>query len=179
MEYAGRFAQRVLFFKHNVSPLDNHLRLSITYIYLFWLISYAFFCSFQFNSLIILHESSLSKKIFSGVAGIIVALGCCTAVGKLCYRHTCCPFTLSIEDALVELMDLSQSCASEQITSVSHWSRIQNGPAGPFWYKGFPLQEKQRSRILDWVGSEKTFSSIPERKYVFRQANLLQGPFMK
>ncbi|XP_065866173.1 uncharacterized protein [Euphorbia lathyris] len=46
----------------------------------------------------------------SGVAGIIVAISCCTAVGKLSSGRISCPMcTLSIEDVLVELMDLSHS----------------------------------------------------------------------
>ncbi|CAK7356733.1 unnamed protein product [Dovyalis caffra] len=46
----------------------------------------------------------------SGVAGIIVAISCCAAVGKLGSGRISCPlFTLSLEDVLVELMDLSHS----------------------------------------------------------------------
>ncbi|XP_043818026.1 uncharacterized protein LOC110626628 isoform X2 [Manihot esculenta] len=46
----------------------------------------------------------------SGVAGIIAAISCCAAVGKLGSGRTSCPmFTLSIEDVLVDLMDLSHS----------------------------------------------------------------------
>ncbi|KAF5453112.1 hypothetical protein F2P56_028049 [Juglans regia] len=49
----------------------------------------------------------------SGVAGIIVAISCCAAIGKLGSKCTCCPlFTLSIEDVLVQLMDLSHSLVS-------------------------------------------------------------------
>ncbi|KAF2323446.1 hypothetical protein GH714_035488 [Hevea brasiliensis] len=45
-----------------------------------------------------------------GVAGIIAAISCCAAVGKLGSGRISCPmFTLSIEDVLVELMDLSYS----------------------------------------------------------------------
>ncbi|XP_021646763.2 uncharacterized protein LOC110639941 isoform X2 [Hevea brasiliensis] len=46
----------------------------------------------------------------SGVAGIIVAISCCAAVAKLGSGRISCPmFTLSVEDVLVELMDLSHS----------------------------------------------------------------------
>ncbi|KAG5229167.1 LETM1 and EF-hand domain-containing protein [Salix suchowensis] len=46
----------------------------------------------------------------SGIAGIIVAISCCAAVGKLGSERISCPlFTLSLEDVLIELMDLSHS----------------------------------------------------------------------
>ncbi|XP_050231686.1 uncharacterized protein LOC126680583 isoform X2 [Mercurialis annua] len=46
----------------------------------------------------------------SGVAGIVVAISCCAAVGKLGSGRTSCPkFVLSIDDVLVVLMDLSHS----------------------------------------------------------------------
>ncbi|GKV16196.1 hypothetical protein SLEP1_g26875 [Rubroshorea leprosula] len=49
----------------------------------------------------------------SGVAGIIVAISCCAAVAKLGSGRTSYPFyKLSIEDTLVELMDLSYSIVS-------------------------------------------------------------------
>lgn len=42
-----------------------------------------------------------------------MAISRCAAVGKLGSKRTCCPlFTLSIEDVLVQLMDLSQSLVS-------------------------------------------------------------------
>ncbi|KAG6727838.1 hypothetical protein I3842_02G144400 [Carya illinoinensis] len=49
----------------------------------------------------------------SGVAGIIVAISCCAAVRKLGSKRTCCHlFTFSIEDVLVQLMDLSHGLVS-------------------------------------------------------------------
>ncbi|XP_012073417.1 uncharacterized protein LOC110008590 isoform X2 [Jatropha curcas] len=46
----------------------------------------------------------------SGVAGIIVATSCCAAVGKLGSGRISCPlFIFSIEDVLIELLDLSHS----------------------------------------------------------------------
>ncbi|KAG2722890.1 hypothetical protein I3760_02G147600 [Carya illinoinensis] len=48
-----------------------------------------------------------------GVAGIIVAISCCAAVRKLGSKRTCCHlFTFSIEDVLVQLMDLSHGLVS-------------------------------------------------------------------
>lgn len=55
----------------------------------------------------------LNTKFLSGVAGIILAISCCTAVRKLGAGRISCPsFSLSIEDVLVELMNLSHSLVS-------------------------------------------------------------------
>lgn len=49
----------------------------------------------------------------SGVAGIVVAISCCAAVAKLGPGRVRCPFfAFSIEDVMVELMDLSHSIVS-------------------------------------------------------------------
>lgn len=49
----------------------------------------------------------------SGVAGNILAISCCAAVGKLGSGRVSCPlFSASVEDALVELMNLSHRLVS-------------------------------------------------------------------
>ncbi|XWS20245.1 hypothetical protein CRYUN_Cryun31cG0083700 [Craigia yunnanensis] len=49
----------------------------------------------------------------SGVAGIIVAISCCSAVERLGSERTSCPLSkMSIDDVLVELMNLSHSIVS-------------------------------------------------------------------
>ncbi|XP_024177530.1 uncharacterized protein LOC112183395 isoform X1 [Rosa chinensis] len=49
----------------------------------------------------------------SGVAGIVVAISCCSAVAKLGPGHVKCSFfAFGIEDVMVELMDLSHSLVS-------------------------------------------------------------------
>ncbi|XAR67692.1 hypothetical protein NMG60_11002562 [Bertholletia excelsa] len=49
----------------------------------------------------------------SGVAGIVLAISCCAAVRKLGSGRLSCPlFSVSIEDVIVELMDLSHSLVS-------------------------------------------------------------------
>ncbi|XP_071731902.1 uncharacterized protein [Rutidosis leptorrhynchoides] len=49
----------------------------------------------------------------SGVAGVIIAISCCTAVKKLGSGRISCPqFSASIDDALVELRDLSRDLVS-------------------------------------------------------------------
>lgn len=155
MEYEGRFAHRILFFQHNVSPLDNHLCLSITYlpIHLFFFI----------------YKSSLSTKIFSGVAGIIVVLSCCTAVGKLCYRRTCCPFTLSIEDALVELMDLSHSLVPvDKLHQLATEAGFEMDLLTHFGTKVFP--SKRSEELGFWIGLAQKKISV-----AFQKENLFSG----
>lgn len=51
--------------------------------------------------------------MFSGVAGMIVAISCCAAVEKLGSERTSCPLSkMPIGDVLVELMNLSHSIVS-------------------------------------------------------------------
>lgn len=51
--------------------------------------------------------------MFSGVAGIVVAISCCAAVGKLgCGRISCTSLTFSVEDVMVKFMDLSHGLVS-------------------------------------------------------------------
>ncbi|KAH9714228.1 LETM1 domain-containing protein [Citrus sinensis] len=58
-------------------------------------------------------EFKLNRKTFSGVAGIIVAISCCVAIGKLGPGRISCPmFKMSIEDASIELMNISYSFVS-------------------------------------------------------------------
>lgn len=55
----------------------------------------------------------------SGVAGVILAISCCTAVRKLGLgRIACALFTESIDDVLVELMDLS--CSLVTVDKLHH-----------------------------------------------------------
>lgn len=62
--------------------------------------------------------SSLLKKwsieyAGSGVAGIIVAISCCVAIGKLGPGRISCPmFKMSVEDASIELMNISYGFVS-------------------------------------------------------------------
>lgn len=48
----------------------------------------------------------------SGVAGTIVAITCCAAVGKLSWRISCSLFSKSIEDALIELITTTRDLVS-------------------------------------------------------------------
>lgn len=52
----------------------------------------------------------LKQREFSGVAGTVMAMTCCAAIRKLGSERISCPlFSNSIEDALLELMDATNS----------------------------------------------------------------------
>ncbi|MBA0720123.1 hypothetical protein Golax_007760, partial [Gossypium laxum] len=91
-EYAGRFAQKtpLLSTKSSYFPLG-----------------------LLTPSLLNNSVPMLNTRIFSGVAGIIVAISCCAAVEKLCSEHLSCPLSkILVGDAIAELMDLSHGIVS-------------------------------------------------------------------
>lgn len=58
-------------------------------------------------------DKTSNTELFSGVAGDILAISCCAAVQKLGSGRVSCPlFSASVEDALVELMNLSHRLVS-------------------------------------------------------------------
>ncbi|KAM4100144.1 hypothetical protein ACB094_05G046600 [Castanea mollissima] len=105
----------------------------------------------------------------SGVAGIIVALSCCTTVGKLCYRRTCCPLTLSIEDALVELMDLSHSLAPvDKLHQLATEAGFEMDLLAHFGTKVFP--SKRSEELEFWIGLAQKKLSV-----AFQKENMFLG----
>ncbi|PPR80797.1 hypothetical protein GOBAR_AA39918 [Gossypium barbadense] len=96
-EYAGRFAQK--------TPL---LSTKSFYFPLGLLTP-----SLLNNSVPMVTMNELNTRIFSGVAGIIVAISCCAAVEKWCSEHISCPLSkILVGDAIAELMDLSHGIVS-------------------------------------------------------------------
>ncbi|XP_075663990.1 uncharacterized protein LOC142633635 [Castanea sativa] len=105
----------------------------------------------------------------SGVAGIIVALSCCTTVGKLCYRRTCCPLTLSIEDALVELMDLSHSLVPvDKLHQLVTEAGFKMDLLAHFGTKVFP--SKRSEELEFWIGLAQKKLSV-----AFQKENMFLG----
>ena len=96
-----------------------------------------------------------------------MALGCCTAVGKLCYRSTCCPFTLSIEDALVELMDLSHSLVPvDKLRQLATEAGFEMDLLAHSGTKGFP--SKRSEELEFWIGlAQKKFSVAYQEENIF------------
>lgn len=94
-------------------PINNislHLLMIFQYLCLcMWVHVFSDSVYLLFNN----QEFKLNRKIFSGVAGIIVAISCCVAIGKLGPGRISCPmFKMSIEDASIELMNISYSFVS-------------------------------------------------------------------
>ncbi|KAF3963805.1 hypothetical protein CMV_011848 [Castanea mollissima] len=105
----------------------------------------------------------------SGVAGIIVALSCCTTVGKLCYRRTCCPLTLSIEDALIELMDLSHSLVPvDKLHQLVTEAGFEVDLLAHFGTKVFP--SKRSEELEFWIGLAQKKLSV-----AFQKENMFLG----
>nr|XP_004302877.2 PREDICTED: uncharacterized protein LOC101310236 isoform X2 [Fragaria vesca subsp. vesca] len=85
----------------------------------------------------------------SGVAGIVVAISCCAAVAKLGPGRVKCPFfAFSVEDVMVELMDLSHSLVSVEIL---HHLAIEAGFESDF------LSHFGRNVLLSNKGEEVEF----------------------
>lgn len=125
--------------------------------------------SSSIHLLFFIYESSLSTKIFSGVAGIIVTLSCCTAVGKLCYRRTCCPLTLSIEDALVELMDLWHSLVPvDKLHQLATEAGFEMDLLAHFGTKVF--SGKRCEELEFWIGLAQKKLSV-----AFQEENIFSG----
>lgn len=132
-------------------------------------------CTFQcgFSSihlLFVIYGSRLSTKIFSGVAGIIMAISCCAAVGKLGSKRTCCPLlALSIEDVLHELMDLSHKLVSvDKLHHLATEAGFELDFLTHFGTKVFP--KKRNDELEFWIGLAQKKLSI-----AFHKENLFPG----
>ncbi|XP_052305961.1 uncharacterized protein LOC18094774 isoform X4 [Populus trichocarpa] len=88
----------------------------------------------------------------SGVAGIIVAISCCAAVGKLGSERICCPlFTLSLEDVLIELMDLSHSIVEvDKLHKLATEAGFELDFLSHFGAKVFPCNKTEELEL--WIG---------------------------
>jgi hypothetical protein len=110
------------------------------------------FDSSSIHLLFFISESSLSTKIFSGVAGIIVATSCCAAVGKLGSEDTYCLFIkLSVKDVLLELMDLLYSLVSvDKLHHLATEAGFEMDFLAHFGTKIFP--SKRSEELEFWIG---------------------------
>uniref|UniRef100_A0A6N2MAY9 Uncharacterized protein n=1 Tax=Salix viminalis TaxID=40686 RepID=A0A6N2MAY9_SALVM len=88
----------------------------------------------------------------SGVAGIIVAISCCAAVGKLGSERISCPlFTLSLEDVLIELMDLSHSIVEvDKLHKLATEAGFELDFLSHFGAKVFPCNKTEELEL--WIG---------------------------
>ncbi|XP_015572782.1 uncharacterized protein LOC8273810 isoform X2 [Ricinus communis] len=88
----------------------------------------------------------------SGVAGIIVAISCCAAVGKLGSRRISCPMSTStIDDVLIELMDLSHSLVEvEKLHQLAIEAGFELNFLSHFGAKVLPCNEIEELEF--WIG---------------------------
>ncbi|XP_062087543.1 uncharacterized protein LOC133794343 [Humulus lupulus] len=88
----------------------------------------------------------------SGVAGMVVAISCCAAVGKLGSRRVSCPlFTFSVEDVMVEFMDLAHSFVSvEKLHQLATEAGFELDFLSHFGKKVFP--SKKSEELEFWIG---------------------------
>jgi hypothetical protein len=88
----------------------------------------------------------------SGVAGIVLAISCCAAVGKLGSARISFPeFSASIEDALVELMDLSHSLVMvDKLHQLSNEAGFEEAFLAHFGAKVLPM--KSIEDVEFWIG---------------------------
>ncbi|KAJ6308987.1 hypothetical protein OIU76_018560 [Salix suchowensis] len=88
----------------------------------------------------------------SGIAGIIVAISCCAAVGKLGSERISCPlFTLSLEDVLIELMDLSHSIVEvDKLHKLATEAGFELDFLSHFGAKVFPCNKTEELEL--WIG---------------------------
>ncbi|XP_060675784.1 uncharacterized protein LOC107428532 isoform X3 [Ziziphus jujuba] len=96
----------------------------------------------------------------SGVAGMVVAISCCAAVGKLSSGHITCPFlTLSVKDVMIELMDLAHSL---ELVEKLHQLATEAGFELDFLsHFGKQVISSKRSEELEfWIGLAQKKLSI-------------------
>ncbi|XP_028097125.1 uncharacterized protein LOC114296993 isoform X2 [Camellia sinensis] len=106
----------------------------------------------------------------SGVAGIILAISCCAAVRKLgSGRVSCTLFSLSIEDALIELMNFSHDLVSvDKLHSLATEAGFEEDFLLHFGKKVLP--SKNIEEVEFWIGLvQKKLSTA------FRRESVISG----
>ncbi|KAK4375413.1 hypothetical protein RND71_006090 [Anisodus tanguticus] len=102
VDYAGRYVLKVHCLSGYVCYPHDSTKCSLTVI-----------CGLVLRILHVSVDKISNTELFSGVAGNILAISCCTAVRKLGSGRVSCPlFSASVEDALVELMNFSHRLVS-------------------------------------------------------------------
>lgn len=98
--------------------------------------------------------------MFSGVAGIVVAISCCAAVGKLGSERVTCPsFTFSLQDVMVKFMDLSHSLVSvEKLHQLATEAGFERDFLSNFGKKILP--NKKIEDLEFWIGLAQKKLSI-------------------
>ncbi|KAK7381672.1 hypothetical protein VNO80_00218 [Phaseolus coccineus] len=112
----------------------------------------------------------------SGIAGIIVAITCCSAVVKFGSRHICCSLlVLSLEDVMVKLMDFSLNLAS---MDKLHQLATEAGFEQNFLYHfgGKVLPSEKTEDLEFWIGlaHKKLLKAFSEESITLKKQNFQQ-----
>ncbi|KAL2338045.1 hypothetical protein Fmac_012491 [Flemingia macrophylla] len=112
----------------------------------------------------------------SGIAGIIVAITCCSAVVKLSSRRSCCPLpVLSFEDILVKLMDLSLNLASvDKLHQLATEAGFERNFLSHFGGKVFPSEKTEDLEFWIGLAYKKLFKAFSEESITSKKQNFQQ-----
>ncbi|KAH1052188.1 hypothetical protein GLYMA_08G202800v4 [Glycine max] len=121
-----------------------------------------------------LNEFSPVKEI--GIAGIIVAITCCSAVVKLGARRICCPLlVLSLEDVLVKLMDFSLNLAPvDKLHRLATEAGFELNFLSHFGGKVFPNEKTEDLEFLIGLAHKKLLKAFCEESITSKKQNFQQ-----
>ncbi|KAL5575200.1 hypothetical protein UlMin_016899 [Ulmus minor] len=96
----------------------------------------------------------------SGVAGMVIAISCCAAVGKLGSGRITCPFfAFSIEDEMVEFMDIAYNFVS--VEKLHHLATEAGFESNVLSHFGMKILTSKNSEELEfWIGLAQKKLSI-------------------
>ncbi|XP_020225361.1 uncharacterized protein LOC109807252 isoform X2 [Cajanus cajan] len=112
----------------------------------------------------------------SGIAGIIVAITCCSAVVKLSSRRSCCHLpVLSFEDVLVKLMDFSLSLASlDKLHQLATEAGFELNFLSHFGGKVFPSDKTEDLEFWIGLAHRKLLKAFSEESMTSKKQNFQQ-----
>ncbi|CAJ1951111.1 unnamed protein product [Sphenostylis stenocarpa] len=112
----------------------------------------------------------------SGIAGIIVAITCCSAVVKLGSSRICCSLlVLSLEDVLVKLMDFSLNLASmDKLHQLATEAGFEQNFLYHFGGKIFPSEKTEDLEFWIGLAHKKLLKAFSEESITFKKQNFQQ-----
>ncbi|RDX65393.1 hypothetical protein CR513_55957, partial [Mucuna pruriens] len=116
------------------------------------------------------------RKVFSGIAGIIVAITCCSAVVKLGSRRICCPLlVLSLEDVLVKFMGFSLNLASvDKLHQLAIEAGFERNFLFHFGGKVFPSEKTEDLEFWIGLAHKKLLKAFCEENITSKKQNFQQ-----
>ncbi|XP_014516038.1 uncharacterized protein LOC106773800 isoform X2 [Vigna radiata var. radiata] len=112
----------------------------------------------------------------SGIAGIIVAITCCSAVVKFGSRHICCSLlVLSLEDVLVKLMDFSPNLAyMDKLHQLATEAGFEKYFLYHFGGKVFPSEKTEDLEFWIGLAYKKLLKAFDEESITLKKQNFQQ-----